>query len=135
MPELRTVSFPLYLIEEPEKCRTKNPRAAPFAARWSETTYPPFPPCCAHLPQWHKLQAVLWLCGGDIQSGFPSSCINLSDFITNLAATMTVKSQDPLAGINTSSTRTLLRVIVLLLIAGAAISSRLFSVIRKLSHP
>ena len=33
------------------------------------------------------------------------------------------------------STRTLLRVIILLLIAGAAISSRLFSVIRKLPGP
>ncbi|KAF5013524.1 hypothetical protein FDECE_484 [Fusarium decemcellulare] len=46
---------------------------------------------------------------------------------------MTVKTQDPLdplTALNGSNTRTMLRVVILLLIAGAAISSRLFSVIR-----
>ncbi|KAM5355768.1 hypothetical protein ACJ41O_002414 [Fusarium nematophilum] len=43
---------------------------------------------------------------------------------------MTAKPQDALAGVTGSNTRTLLRVIILFLIAGAAISSRLFSVIR-----
>lgn len=37
------------------------------------------------------------------------------------------------AGFNTESTRTLLRVVILCLIAAAAITSRLFSVIRKSS--
>ena len=44
---------------------------------------------------------------------------------------MTTEAQPRPEGINTKSTRTLLRVIILLFIAGAAISSRLFSVIRK----
>jgi hypothetical protein len=51
-------------------------------------------------------------------------------------AAATTQSTNPLAflvgGSKGSSTRTLLRVIILCLIAGAAIASRLFSVIRKL---
>ncbi|PHH67226.1 hypothetical protein CDD81_2995 [Ophiocordyceps australis] len=43
---------------------------------------------------------------------------------------MTVKDESILASVNTESTRTLLRVVILCLIAAAAISSRLFSVIR-----
>ncbi|KAF4983482.1 hypothetical protein FZEAL_1105 [Fusarium zealandicum] len=43
---------------------------------------------------------------------------------------MTVKTQDTLAAVTGPNTRTLLRVVILLLIAGAAVSSRLFSVIR-----
>ncbi|KAH7162961.1 glycosyltransferase family 66 protein [Dactylonectria estremocensis] len=43
---------------------------------------------------------------------------------------MTAKSQDLLAGLTTPKVRTLLRVVILFFIAGAAISSRLFSVIR-----
>lgn len=48
-----------------------------------------------------------------------------------VVANMTTEAQPRPEGINTKSTRTLLRVIILLFIAGAAISSRLFSVIRK----
>ncbi|EMT61812.1 Dolichyl-diphosphooligosaccharide--protein glycosyltransferase subunit STT3 [Fusarium odoratissimum] len=44
-------------------------------------------------------------------------------------AVKTAKTEDVLAGVNGQNTRTLLRVIILLLIAGAAVSSRLFSVI------
>lgn len=44
---------------------------------------------------------------------------------------MTAKAQDPLTGETAKSTRTLLRVVILSLIAAAAIASRLFSVIRK----
>jgi dolichyl-diphosphooligosaccharide--protein glycosyltransferase len=43
---------------------------------------------------------------------------------------MSTKTQAPLPGANLENTRTLLRVIILLLIAAAAIASRLFSVIR-----
>ncbi|KAH7328933.1 family 66 glycosyltransferase [Stachybotrys elegans] len=43
---------------------------------------------------------------------------------------MTVKTQAPLIGAPGKDTRTLLRVVILICIAGAAISSRLFSVIR-----
>ncbi|KAH7170843.1 glycosyltransferase family 66 protein [Dactylonectria macrodidyma] len=43
---------------------------------------------------------------------------------------MTAKSQDLLAGLTAPKVRTLLRVVILFFIAGAAISSRLFSVIR-----
>ncbi|KAJ4327082.1 oligosaccharyl transferase stt3 subunit [Fusarium piperis] len=43
---------------------------------------------------------------------------------------MAAKNQDVLSAVTGKDTRTLLRVIILLLIAGAAISSRLFSVIR-----
>ncbi|KAM0424756.1 hypothetical protein ACHAPT_010066 [Fusarium lateritium] len=43
---------------------------------------------------------------------------------------MAVNNQDVLSAVTGKDTRTLLRVIILLLIAGAAISSRLFSVIR-----
>ena len=46
---------------------------------------------------------------------------------------MAADTKSPLMGVATSeSTRTLLRVVILSLIAGAAIASRLFSVIRKL---
>lgn len=44
---------------------------------------------------------------------------------------MTADAQHRLAGANSTSTRTLLRVVILCLIAAAAIASRLFSVIRK----
>lgn len=45
---------------------------------------------------------------------------------------MAADTQSPLPGVVTAqSTRTLLRVIILSLIAGAAIASRLFSVIRE----
>jgi hypothetical protein len=50
-------------------------------------------------------------------------------------AVKTAKTEDVLAGVNGQNTRTLLRVIILLLIAGAAVSSRLFSVIRKCFLP
>ncbi|KAM0564395.1 hypothetical protein ACHAPJ_000608 [Fusarium lateritium] len=43
---------------------------------------------------------------------------------------MTAKTNDVLAGVTGTNTRTVLRVVILLFIAGAAISSRLFSVIR-----
>lgn len=43
---------------------------------------------------------------------------------------MTAEAQTRPEGVNTKSTRTLLRVIILCFIAGAAIASRLFSVIR-----
>ncbi|KAF7546193.1 hypothetical protein G7Z17_g8599 [Cylindrodendrum hubeiense] len=43
---------------------------------------------------------------------------------------MTAKSQDLLAGVTAPKVRTLLRVVILFFIAGAAVSSRLFSVIR-----
>ncbi|KAI5466185.1 family 66 glycosyltransferase [Mariannaea sp. PMI_226] len=43
---------------------------------------------------------------------------------------MTAKPQDALSGATAGNVRTLLRVVILLFIAGAAISSRLFSVIR-----
>lgn len=43
---------------------------------------------------------------------------------------MTAKSQDLLEGVTAPNVRTLLRVVILFFIAGAAISSRLFSVIR-----
>lgn len=47
-------------------------------------------------------------------------------------ATMTaVQTQKPTGSATSSSTRALLRVVILCLIAGAAIASRLFSVIRK----
>lgn len=49
-----------------------------------------------------------------------------------ITATMSADSLERLASAGKGeSTRTLLRVIILLLVAGAAISSRLFSVIRK----
>lgn len=48
---------------------------------------------------------------------------------------MTAKTNDVLAGVAGGNTKTLLKVIILLFIAGAAISSRLFSVIRKLPRP
>jgi hypothetical protein len=48
---------------------------------------------------------------------------------------MTAKTNDVLAGVAGGNTKTLLKVIILLFIAGAAISSRLFSVIRKLLPP
>jgi dolichyl-diphosphooligosaccharide--protein glycosyltransferase len=44
---------------------------------------------------------------------------------------MAANNQDVLSAVTGKDTRTLLRVVILLLIAGAAISSRLFSVIRK----
>lgn len=47
---------------------------------------------------------------------------------------MTAQTQQPAAGMFSEKTRTLLRVIILFLIAGAAIASRLFSVIRELSQ-
>ncbi|KAG5952450.1 oligosaccharyl transferase stt3 subunit [Claviceps sorghi] len=43
---------------------------------------------------------------------------------------MTAEAQPPAGRLNSESTRTLLRVVILCLIAGAAVSSRLFSVIR-----
>jgi hypothetical protein len=47
---------------------------------------------------------------------------------------MTVAKQDAHSGAAAQSTRALLRVVILCCIAGAAIASRLFSVIRKCPH-
>ncbi len=53
-----------------------------------------------------------------------------------ITATMSADPLQVLAGVGKGeSTRTLLRVIILFLIAGAAIASRLFSVIRKCPVP
>lgn len=62
-----------------------------------------------------------------------SSIIHLLEASTK--ATMADPAQPRSAGFNTESTRTLLRVVILCLIAAAAIASRLFSVIRKSSLP
>jgi hypothetical protein len=48
---------------------------------------------------------------------------------------VTSKTSDTLALLTGNNTRTLLRVLILFFIAGAAISSRLFSVIRKCFSP
>lgn len=53
----------------------------------------------------------------------------------SVVADMTTEAQPRFDGYNSKSTRTLMRVVILCFIAGAAISSRLFSVIRKWQFP
>lgn len=76
-----------------------------------------------------KLQAVL--CGGSVGCICEPSINLLVPEIQNLCTMAVEKQGTALDAVNSQSTRTLLRTIILFLIAGAAIASRLFSVIRK----
>lgn len=88
--------------------------------------YVPQAPSCPQLRVWrfrgHSRRIKIKVSPLHQPSGQPSPVV---------VANMTTEAPTRPEGVNTKSTRTLLRVVILLFIAGAAISSRLFSVIRK----
>lgn len=108
----------------------------------SHSFYPHAPLCCSSYTTTHKLQAVLLtFSSNSVQLRLegkwyleqPSSTPQPVQRIPTSIAKMSAKSLDPLSGVASENSRALFRVVILCLIAAAAIASRLFSVIRKLT--